>query len=82
MMNAIMILTVIFTGIVLTLAVIGGTFLLAIKIIKGGGVSRRDRNLQTEEARMIQEIYHGLSEMEKRVEVLETILMERFGKER
>ena len=30
---------------------------------------------------MIQEIYNGLSTMEKRIDALETILMDRQGKE-
>jgi hypothetical protein len=30
---------------------------------------------------MIQEIFHGLSRLEQRVEALETILMDRKGKE-
>ena len=74
-MEAVMILGVIFGGSVLALAIIGSTILMAIKIIKGG-VSRKGQKFQAEEARMIQEIYQGLSKMEERVEALETIILE------
>ena len=33
--------------------------------------------MEPDETRMMQEIYHGLSRMEKRVEALETILLDR-----
>ena len=74
-MEAVMILAVIFGGSVLALAILGSTILMAIKIIKGG-VSRKGQKLQAEEARMIQEIYQGLSKMEERIEALETIILE------
>jgi len=44
--------------------------------MRHGGVSRKGRQRYDEETKMIQEIYHNLSKMEKRVESLETILME------
>ena len=74
------IVAVVFAGIVLALAIVGGTILMAIKIIKGGG-SRKDQQYLAEEARMVQEIYQGLSELEERVESLETILFDREKKE-
>jgi phage shock protein B len=54
---------------------------MAIKILKGG-LSRKGQRVQSEEARMIQEIYQGLSRMEARVEALETIILERERKDR
>jgi phage shock protein B len=54
---------------------------MAIKIIKGG-VSRKERKHQSDETRMIQEIYQGLSRMEERVESLETILLDSEKKDR
>ncbi len=75
-MYAIEILLVIFGGIVLALAVIGGTILMAIKL-RQGGLSSTNHRVQEEETRMIQEIYNGIGQMEKRVETLETILMDR-----
>ena len=80
-MNAVFIVGIVFTGLVLALAVIGGTILMAIRL-RHGGLSRKDRQNQAEEARMIQEIYHGLSRMEDRVEALETLLMDRKGENR
>lgn len=75
-MDAALIMAIIFGGSVLALALIGSTLLMAIKIIKGG-VSRKEQRLQSNEAKMIQEIYKGLSRMEDRVEALETIILER-----
>ncbi len=60
---------------VVLLALIGGIILGAIKIIKGD--TKRSRKNNEEEARMIQEIYMGLSSMERRVESLETLLFDR-----
>jgi phage shock protein B len=79
-MSGVLILTIIFGGSVLALAIIGSTILMAIKILKGG-LSQKGQKLQTDEARMIQEIYQGLSRMEGRVEALETIILDRERKE-
>ena len=75
-MEGVFIMAVIFTGIVLALLVIGGTLLMAIKLIKGGG-SRKDQERLAEEARMVQEIYQGMSTLEERVESLETLLLDK-----
>jgi hypothetical protein len=80
-MEGAFIVSIIFGGIVLALAVIGSTILIAIKIIKGGASPGGQRS-EAEEARMVQEIYQGLEAMEQRVEALETILLEPDGKER
>ena len=53
---------------------------MGIRMRHGGG-GRAERGSEAEEARMIQEIYHGLSRLEQRVESLETILMDQKGKE-
>ena len=79
-MPAVFILAIIFGGTVLALAIIGSTILMAIKILKGG-LSRKGQRLQAEEARMIQEMYQGLSRMEERVEALETIILDRERKD-
>lgn len=71
-----MIVAIIFSGVVMALAVVGGTILMAIKIFKGGG-SQPDAQASAEEARMIQEIYRNLNRMEERVEALEIILLEK-----
>ena len=80
-MHATMILAIIFGGSVLALAVIGSTILMGIKMIKGG-VSKKNRTVQADEARMIQEIYKGLSRAEERVEALETLILDRDRKDR
>ena len=81
-MEAPFIVVIVFGSIVLVLAVIGSTILMGLKILKGG-VSQKGQKSQSDEARIIQEIYQGLARMEERVESLETILLERerSGKE-
>lgn len=78
-MTAVFIVGIVFAGLVLCIAIIGGTVLMGIKL-KTGGISKAERQERAEEARMIQEIYKGLSQMEARVDALETILMD--GRER
>jgi phage shock protein B len=80
-MPAVFIVAIVIGGIILALAIIGSTVLMAIKILKGE-LSRKGQRLQAEEARMIQEIYQGLSRMQERVEALETIILERKRKDR
>jgi hypothetical protein len=79
-MHGAFILSVIFGGIILVLVVLGSIVLLGVKIIKGGIPSKGGRS-EAEEARVIQEIYQGLNRMEARIEALETLLMERDGKD-
>jgi len=74
-MTAVWIVTIVFGSAVLILGTICLTILLAMKL-RHGGLSARGREAREKEARMIQDIYQGLSRMEKRVEALETILME------
>lgn len=57
-------------------AVLGGIALAIAKVLRGQGSPAR-RQSEEEEARMIQEMYHGLTQMEKRVEALETLLLDR-----
>ena len=75
-MHGSIIVAIVFGGTVLCLVIIGSTILMAIKILKGG-VSRKDQQVQSDEAKVIQEIYQGLSKMEQRVEALETIILDR-----
>ena len=62
--------------ILLILVVLCSTAMIMLKILKGGA-SPKGQKANTDEARMIQEIYQGLARMEERVESLETILLER-----
>jgi phage shock protein B len=80
-MQVVMGLVVIFGGSVLALAIVGGTILMVIKILKGG-MSRTGQKAQAEDAKMVQEIHEGLSRMEQRLESLETIILDRKGKDR
>jgi hypothetical protein len=79
-MHGVLIVAIIFGGLILCLALLGGTILMGIKI-KKGGLSRKDQRSQTEDTRMIQEIYQGLEGMEKRMEALETIILRGRGKD-
>jgi len=79
-MHGVLIVASIFGGLILCLAILGGTILMGIKI-KKGGLSRKDQRSQTEDTRMIQEIYQGLEGMEKRMEALETIILRGRGKD-
>lgn len=51
---------------------------LGIKLFKGSG----DRDTKAEDARLVQEIYQGLTRLEKRIETLETILFDRRQEDR
>jgi len=79
-MNMVLIFVIVFGGSVLALAIIGSTILMALRIFKGEA-SRKGQRLESEEARMIQEIFQGLSKMEKRLEALETIILDRGRKD-
>jgi phage shock protein B len=73
-MHVVPIVAIVFGGTVLALAIIGSTILIGLRIIKGG-ISSRNRKTENDEARLIQEIYHGLAQMEERVGALETIIL-------
>ena len=79
-MEGAIIVGIVFSGIVLCLAIIGGTILMGIKIAKGG-ISRKSQQSHSDDAKMIQEMYQGVTRMEERVEALETILLEKEGKD-
>jgi len=74
-MEGALIVSVVFGAAVLILAIIAGTILVAIRMIKGR-TSPNDRQRLVDEARMVQEIYQGMSELENRVESLEAILLD------
>lgn len=65
-------LTVLFFGsIIVFLAILAGIIWFFVRI--GGAGNRQD---QADEARLVQELHHGLERMEARIEALETILLE------
>ncbi len=79
-MQGAIIVGIVFSGIVLSLAIIGATILMGIKIAKGG-FSRKSQRSHAEDAKMIQEMYIGVTRMEERIEALETILMDKMRKD-
>lgn len=78
-MGTIIIVAMIFGSLLAIAALICGTVLL---IIKSRDSRITEGKSRSEEAMIIQEIYQGLSKMEKRVESLETILMDSQEKDR
>ena len=80
-MTAVFIVGIVFGCIVLGIAIIAGTILLGLRM-RQGGLSAKSRKAQAEEARQIQVLYQGFLDMEKRVESLETILMDYHRKDR
>ena len=61
--------------VIIVLSGLFGAFLLVIKMAKSGGGDRRQ--MRTDEARVMQEIFDGLARMEQRVETLETLLLDK-----
>ena len=74
-------MTLVFAFILSITALGGAIFIWIIKTLKGNS-GGRGKEQQTEQARLIQELYHGLRNMEKRVESLETILLDKHRKGR
>lgn len=68
-------------GGILLIATLGLIIIGIIRAAKTGGISKKEKQAHTEETKMIQDIYKGLSKMEERVEALETILMDRQRKD-
>ena len=79
-MKKILFLVVALGCVVLALSAVVGAIVLIVKIIKNGFSSEK-KQVQLEETRMIQDIYKGLAKMEDRMDALETILMDKEGKE-
>lgn len=74
-MSTVIIVAIVFGSILTFAALICGTILVIVKM-RNSGLSKRGRNTQSDEARIIQELYQGLAHMEERIEALETILMD------
>lgn len=81
MMNGVLIMAMGVGGIILVVITIGLVIIAIIRAARTGGIYKKDRQTHDDETRMIQDIYHGLSKMEARVETLETILIERQKKD-
>ena len=74
-MSSVVIVAIVFGSIVTIAGLLCGTVLVIMRM-KNSGLSSSSRSSHENEARMIQEIYQGLDRMEKRIEALETILMD------
>ena len=75
-MNGVCIGAILFVGVVAALAVSGGMILAAVRM-RHGALSRKTRKSHDDETAAIQDVFSGFSRMEKRVEALETILLDR-----
>ena len=65
----------IIAGLIVVMAVLA---VVALKIFKGPATAQKGApNLDVEQTRIVQEIYQGLSHMERRIESLETLLLDR-----
>jgi phage shock protein B len=74
-MTSVLVVALVFGSILTFAALICGT-ILALAKMRQSGLSKGTKNSRTDEAKIIQEIYQGLSKMEARIEALETILMD------
>ncbi len=64
------------------LVAVGGVVLIkALRIVTGTPSRREQRQLLDDEAKQMQELYQGLVVMERRIEALETLLLDRERKE-
>jgi phage shock protein B len=79
-MSGAIIVAICIGGAILLLTTLGLIIIGIIRAAKTGGLSKKERQAQTDETKMIQDIFNGLSKMEERVEALETILIERRKK--
>ena len=62
-------------GASMLIGTIGATFVMIVKAFRGSSSASTPAG-DEDETRMIQEIYHGLTKMEDRIETLETLLMD------
>lgn len=78
-MNTVVVVAIVFGSIVTIAGLLCGTVLVIIRM-RNSGLSSSSRGANQQEATMIQEIYQGLDRMEKRIDALETILMDGHSK--
>lgn len=78
-MTSVLIVAIIFGSVLTFVAIVCGTILAIVKTRRPGLTGNSGKS-QSEEARVIQEIYQGLSRMEERIDALETILMDKQDK--
>jgi phage shock protein B len=63
----------------LIVGLLGIFTIAALRIVMGSSSNRKGAG-DSEEARMVQEVFHGLLKLEERVESLETLLMDKQRK--
>ena len=63
------------------IAVAGVVLLKALRIVFGAPSQRQQKQRLDDETRQMQELYQGLVAMERRIEALETLLLDRERKE-
>ena len=79
-MHEVLIVAIVFGSITTCFLLICLVPVWIIKTLRGGSLKKVSRQKQIEEARLVQEVYKGLTCMESRIEVLETILLEKGKK--
>lgn len=63
------------------IAVAGVVLIKALRVVTGMPSRREQKRLLDDEAKHMQELYQGLVTMERRIETLETLLLDRERKE-
>ncbi len=74
-MNTVVIVAIVFGSMVTMAGLLCGTALVIIRM-RHSGLTNSKRAGNKQETAIIQELYQGLEGMEKRIEALETILMD------
>jgi len=62
------------------IAVAGVVLIKALRVVTGTPSRREQKQLLDDEAKQMQELYQGLVTMERRIEALETLLLDRERK--
>ena len=80
-MTGAVIVGIVLSSVLIAMGIIAAT-IVALARGKRGAFRMREGGEQIDETRLIQELHGGLLRMEKRIEALETILLERERKEK
>ncbi len=73
---------ILISGIVAIMLILSVGFVIIMIVRSTRGGSKKTSGQDTQETKLIQEIYHGLQKMEARVESLETLLLDNEGRKR
>lgn len=80
-MTSAIIVGIVLSSVLIAMGIIAAT-VVALARSRHGPVRAKGGETQMDETRIIQELHEGLLRMEKRIEALETILLERERKEK